>query len=141
MARLLWFFWAGVALLGQRASIQPIFAAYDRAGSPGCAVGVLRDGKFIFQHGYGSANLDYDLPLTSRTVFDIGSTSKQFSALSMLLLERNGKLSIDDPVRKFIPEFPDYGTPLTIRQMLSHTSGLRDYLALGRLAGDRKSVV
>ncbi len=116
-------------------AIREIYSNYDKSGSPGCAVGVLKDGKFIHQAGYGYANLDYDLPLTSKTVFDIGSTSKQFTALTMLLLEKDGKLSIDDPVRKYIAELPDYGTPLTIRHILNHTSGLRDYLALGRLEG------
>ena len=139
MSRFLRILLTSMPLLAQRVdpkAIQSIFAEYDRPGSPGCAVGVLEDGKFIFEHGYGYANLDYDLSLTSQTVFDIGSTSKQFSAISMLLLERDGKLNIDDPVRKYIPELREYGKPLTIRHMLNHTSGLRDYLTLGRLAGN-----
>lgn len=115
--------------------VDAIFAEYDKADSPGCSLGVIREGKLIYTRGYGRANLEHGLPITSRTVFDIGSTSKQFSAASILLLEQQGKLSRDDDVRKWVPELPDYGRKITIRHLLHHTSGLRDYLTLMSLAG------
>jgi len=112
-----------------------VFAAFTKPGSPGCALGVFRDGKIIYEKGYGLANLEQNVPITPQTVFDIGSTSKQFTAASILLLEKQGKLSVHDDIRKFVPEIPDYGTPVTILNLLNHTSGLRDYLTLFSLAG------
>jgi len=112
-----------------------IFAAYDRPDSPGCAVGVYRDGRLVFARGYGRANLEWNIPITPRSVFDIGSTSKQFTATAIVLLAEEGKLSLDDDVRKFLPELPDYGQTITLRHLLNHTSGLRDYLGLMDLAG------
>lgn len=115
--------------------VNAVFAAYDKPDSPGCAVGVVRDGKFLFTRGYGMANLEYAIPLSAQSVFDIGSTSKQFTAASILLLLQQGKLSLDDDIRKFVPEIPAYQKPVTIRHLLHHTSGLRDYLTLMSLAG------
>jgi CubicO group peptidase (beta-lactamase class C family) len=120
---------------GWRQKVDQVFAAYDRKDSPGCALGILQDGQFLYQRGYGMANLEYGIPLDARSVFDIGSTSKQVVALSILLLEKDGKLSLDDPLRKHVPGLPDYGKPLTVRHALQHTSGLRDYLTLFALAG------
>lgn len=114
--------------------VDAIFAAYDQPGSPGCALGVIRDGAFVYQKGYGYANLDYGIPLTSRSVFDIGSTSKQFVGMAAALLEEDGKIRLDDDIRKYFPEMPAYEKPVTVRMMLHHTSGLRDYLTLFRLA-------
>ncbi|MEJ2207299.1 MAG: serine hydrolase, partial [Gemmatimonadota bacterium] len=88
-----------------------------------------------YGRGYGLANLDWGIPLTTSTVFDIGSVSKQFTATAIALLEAEGTLSIDDPVRKWVPELPDYGTPFTNRHLLNHTSGVRDYLTLADIAG------
>lgn len=110
------------------------FAQFQKPGSPGCAAGIIRNGRLIHARGYGYANLDYRLPITAKTVFDIGSTSKQFAAMAVLLLEKDGKLSIDDDIRKLIPEIPAYDRPITIRHLLTHTSGMRDYLTLFRLA-------
>jgi len=115
--------------------VDAVFAEYDKPDSPGCSLGVIRDGQLIYTRGYGRANLEHHLPITSRTVFDIGSTSKQFTAASILLLEQQGQLSRDDDIRKFVPEIPDYGQRITIRHLLHHTSGLRDYLTLMSLAG------
>ena len=98
-------------------------------------LGVVADGAFIYTRGYGRANLEHDVAFTPQTVFDIGSTSKQFLASSILLLAQDGKLSLDDDVRKYLPEVPDYGQPITIRHLLTHTSGLRDYITLMTLAG------
>jgi CubicO group peptidase (beta-lactamase class C family) len=89
----------------------------------------------VFERGYGLANIEHDLALTSRTVFDIGSTSKQFTAAAIFLLEQQGKLSVNDDVRKAVPELPSYGETITIRHLLNHTSGIRDYLTLMSVAG------
>lgn len=115
--------------------VDKVFAAFDKPGSPGCALGVIRDGQLVQSRGYGLANLEHNLPITGSSVFDIGSTSKQFTATAILLLEQQGKLSLGDDIRKHIPELPDYGHPITIRHLLNHTSGLRDYLTLMALAG------
>jgi CubicO group peptidase (beta-lactamase class C family) len=116
-------------------AVDEIFVDLTKEGSPGCALGVYRDGKMVYSKGYGLANLEQNVPITPQTVFDIGSTSKQFTAASILLLEKQGKLSINDDVRKYIPELPDYGQKVTILHLLYHTSGLRDYLTLMDLAG------
>jgi CubicO group peptidase (beta-lactamase class C family) len=116
-------------------AVDEIFVDLTKAGSPGCALGVYRDGKMVYSKGYGLANLEQNVPLTPQSVFDIGSTSKQFTAASILLLEKQGKLSLNDDVRKYIPELPDYGLKVTILHLLNHTSGLRDYLTLMDLAG------
>src|SRR2546426_6719455 len=117
------------------AAVDEVFADLTKRGSPGCALGVYRDGKTIYSKGYGLANLEESVPITPQSVFDIGSTSKQFTAASILLLEKQAKLSVDDDVRKYIPELPDYGEKITILHLLNHTSGLRDYLTLMDLAG------
>jgi CubicO group peptidase (beta-lactamase class C family) len=117
------------------AKVDAVFAAYDKPDSPGCALGVVREGKLAYTRGYGMANLEYGIPLSSTSVLDIGSTSKQFTAASILLLQQQGKLSLDDDIRKWVPEIPAYQKPVTIRHLLHHTSGLRDYLTLMSLAG------
>jgi CubicO group peptidase (beta-lactamase class C family) len=117
------------------AKVDRVFSAWDKPDSPGCALGVMKDGQLVYARGYGMANLEHAIPISSKTVFDIGSTSKQFTAASIVLLAEQGKLSLDDTVRKFVPELPDYGKPITIRHLLHHTSGIRDYLTLMSLAG------
>lgn len=116
-------------------AIDEVFASWDRPGLPGCALAVTQDGRLVYSRGYGYANLDYDIPITPQTVFDVGSVTKQFVAASISMLELEGKLSLDDDVRKWLPELPDYGRPITLRHMIYHTSGLRDYLTLFPLAG------
>ena len=98
---------------------------------------MIRDGRFIYQRGYGMANLDHNIPLSPTSVFYIASTSKQFAAASVALLARQGKISLDDDIRKYMPEMPRYQHPVTIRQLVHHTSGIRDYLTLMSLAGMR----
>jgi CubicO group peptidase (beta-lactamase class C family) len=115
--------------------VDSLFSEWDKPTSPGCALGVIRDGSFVYQRGYGMANLENHTAISPSSVFDIGSTSKQFAAACIVLLQQQGKLSVDDEVRKYIPELPDYGKPITIRHLLNHTSGLRDYPSLMELAG------
>jgi CubicO group peptidase (beta-lactamase class C family) len=117
--------------------VDRLFASWDKADSPGCALGVIKGGQFIYKRGYGMANLEYNLPLTPESIFRIGSTSKQFTAMCLLLLEEEGKLSLDDDIRRYLPEIPEYESPITIRHLLHHTSGIRDYLTLLSLAGER----
>ena len=118
-----------------RRAIDAIFKAHDTPRSPGCALGVMQGGTLAYARGYGMADLERRAPITPTTAFDIGSTSKQFTAASLALLVEDGKLSFNDDVRKYIPELPDYGTPITIDRLLRHTSGLRDYNGLLALAG------
>src|SRR5467141_491583 len=117
------------------AAVDEVFSDLTKPGSPGCALAVYRDGKIIYTKGYGLANIEENVAITPQTVFDIGSTSKQFTSASILLLEKQGKLSIQDDIRKYLPEIPDYGHKITILHLLNHTSGLRDYLTLFELAG------
>jgi CubicO group peptidase (beta-lactamase class C family) len=117
------------------AAVDEVFVDVAKPGSPGCTMAVARDGKLLYAKGYGLANIEQNIPLTPESVFDIGSTSKQFSAASILLLEKQGRLSVNDDVGKYIPELPAYGKKITILNLLNHTSGLRDYLVLFDLAG------
>src|SRR6201987_724326 len=117
------------------AAVDEVFADVAKPGSPGCALAVARGGRIIYENGYGLANIEENVSITPQSVFDIGSTSKQFTAASILLLEKQGKLSVNDDIRKYLPEIPDYGHKITILHVLNHTSGLRDYLALFELAG------
>ncbi len=116
-------------------AVDKLFAPWDRLDTPGCALAVIKDGQIIYERGYGSANLEYNIPITPRSIFYVGSVSKQFVALSIALLAKDGKISLDDDIRKHLPELPDYGKPMTIRHLVHHTSGLRDYLTLLGIAG------
>ncbi|MBA2627364.1 MAG: serine hydrolase [Gemmatimonadales bacterium] len=115
--------------------VDSLFAHYIRPDGPGCAVGVYRRGEVLLTRGYGLSNVDDGRRITPRTTFNLGSTSKAFTALAALLLEQSGRLSLDDAVRRWIPELPDYGHPIRVRDLLQHTSGLRDYGALEALSG------
>lgn len=121
--------------------IDAIFAPYERPGVPGCVVGVFGAGDILFARGYGAANLEHDVPLTPRSVLRIASTSKQFTAMAVLLLEEDGTLALDDDLRDHVPEFPETRTPIRLDHLLHHTSGVRDYLSLLRLAGVRDDEV
>ena len=116
--------------------VNAIFKDFDRADVPGCGLGIIQDGHFIYQRGYGMANLDYGIPNLPETVFRIGSVSKQFTAIAIALAAAEGKLSLDDDVRKHLPELRNLPAQVTIRQMLYHSSGIRDYLELMDIAGN-----
>ena len=115
--------------------VDQVFSAYNKPDTPGCALGVVRDGAFVYKSGYGTASLELGVPLTPQSVFYMGSVSKQFTAASVVLAAEQGYLSLDDDIRKYIPELPSYGKTITLRQMLHHTSGFRDILGLLLLAG------
>ncbi len=110
------------------AGIDSVFRRFTMPGSPGCALGIARDGSTVYSKGYGLASVELGVPITPSTVFDIGSVSKQFTALSVVLLAQDGMLSLDDEIQRFIPELPRYARPITVRHLLHHTSGLRDYI-------------
>jgi CubicO group peptidase (beta-lactamase class C family) len=116
-------------------AVDSLFAPWNKPGSPGCAVGVIQDGRWIHQAGYGTADLSTGAPITPNTRFYMGSVSKQFAAASIALAVRQGKLSLDDPLRKWIPEFPEYAQAVTVNHLVHHTSGVRDYLVLLALNG------
>jgi CubicO group peptidase (beta-lactamase class C family) len=128
------------ATAGQETVVDKVFAEWDSTVSPGCALSVIKDGKIIYKRGYGMADLDHDITINPETVFHVASISKQFTAAAILLLAQEGKLSLDDDVRKYIPELPDFGALITIRHLIHHTSGLRDQWSLLGLAGWRYSL-
>lgn len=121
------------------AQVDKLFERWDKTVSPGCALAVMKDSRIIYERGYGMADLDHDVTITPATVFHVASMSKQFTAASILLLEQDGKLSVDDDVRRYIPELPDFGVKITLRHLIHHTSGLRDQWELLGLAGWRYS--
>jgi len=117
--------------------VDAVFARFARPDSPGCALGVFQNGAITYSKGYGSANLEYGVPITPATPFISGSVAKQFTAAAIALLVEQGRISLDDDVRKYIPELPDYGATITIDHLVHHTSGLRDFWALVQVAGMR----
>ena len=116
------------------ARVDRIFARYTKE-TPGCAVGVAQNGRETFARAYGMADLEHDIAASPTTIYEAGSVSKQFTAAAIVMLAQQGKLSLDDDVRKHIPEVPNYGTPITIRHLLTHTSGLRDWGNVASIAG------
>ncbi len=117
--------------------VDAVFSEWDRAGSPGCALGVIRDGELIYEVGYGLANLDWDIPIDTDTVFYVGSVSKQFTAAAVALLVQEGRVALDDDIRDYFPEMPQYERPITVRHLVHHTSGVRDIYTLMALGGLR----
>jgi CubicO group peptidase (beta-lactamase class C family) len=116
------------------AQIDAVFSAFNKT-TPGCAVGVAKDGKPLFSKGYGMADLEHGAPITPKTMFYMASVSKQFTALTVLMLAKEGKLALTDRVKKYVPELPASADKITVYQLLTHTSGVRDYFTLGGLAG------
>lgn len=112
-----------------------LLAPWDRTDGPGAVVAVWRGGRTLMAKGYGMANLAYDIPFTATTPTNIGSTTKQFTAFAVMLLVEDGKLSLDDDVRKYIPELPDFGKTVTVRHLLTHTTGYREIYNALTIAG------
>ena len=121
--------------------IAAIFAPFARTDAPGCVVGVFRAGTVLYAGGFGMADVSHNIPLTDTTRMAIASTSKQFTAMAVLLLEAEGKIRLDDDIRRYVPELPVFGRPISIRHLLNHTSGLRDTWNLFDMAGWRMSDV
>jgi CubicO group peptidase (beta-lactamase class C family) len=116
------------------ANVDRVFAKWNQS-TPGCAVGLSNKGRPVVLKAYGIADLEHDVKNTPDTIFEAGSVSKQFTAAAVMLLARDGKLSLDDSVRKYIPELPNHNDAITIRHMLTHTSGLRDWGSVASIAG------
>ena len=132
--------WAAPACLcaaqgSQAQRVDSLFFQYNEGGSPGLAVAAVRDSKVIFRKGYGLANLEYGIPITPSTVFDVASVSKQFTGLAVAMLVEQGKISLNDDIRKYIPELQQAAGTITINHLLHHTSGLRDWPATLAVAG------
>jgi CubicO group peptidase (beta-lactamase class C family) len=118
-----------------RTRVDSIFARYNGTDRPGCAVGLSRNGTLLLERGYGMADLESGRPITPETVFESGSVAKQFVAATIVLLAQEGKLSLDDKLRRHLPELPPWADSITLRQMLGHTSGLRDQWTLFEIQG------
>ncbi len=123
-----------MALFPKQPAVDRIFSAFN-THTPGCAVGVAQNGERVFAAGYGMADLERQVAITPGTVFESGSVAKQFTAATLMLLAQSGKISLDDPMRRYLPELQDYGAPLTIRQVISHVSGLREWRPIAEFAG------
>jgi CubicO group peptidase (beta-lactamase class C family) len=117
--------------------VDAVFAQWNKKDSPGCALGVFRDGRIAYERGYGMADLENDMPITPASVFYVGSVSKQFTAMAAALAIRQGSFSADDSIRRHLPELPAYADAITVRHLVHHTSGLRDYNTLVAMAGRR----
>jgi CubicO group peptidase (beta-lactamase class C family) len=115
--------------------IDALFEKFESGAQPGCAVGVIQSGKLVHAAGYGFADIERGVRIDADTVFNIASTSKQFTAFALLLLARDGRLALDDSVRKFVPELPAYADAVTLRQLMHHIGGLRSYIELLLLGG------
>jgi CubicO group peptidase (beta-lactamase class C family) len=115
--------------------VDELFKQWDKADSPGAAVGIFKDGRIIYARGYGIANLEYELPWTPHTPSRIGSISKQFIGMCIAILAEQGKISLDDNIRKYIPDWPEYNAPIKLSHLMHHTSGVREYLTLVELMG------
>ena len=117
--------------------VDAVFADVTVPGSPGCALGIFQDGKIIYERGYGLASVEHGVPITPETVFYAGSVSKQFTAFAAALAIQKAQLSPEDPIRRWLPELPPYAETITVRHLIHHTSGLRDYNTLLSIAGRR----
>jgi len=120
-----------------RTRLDRVFATFSPKDGPGCAVAASQGGKTVYEAGYGSANLEADVPVTPASIFHAASVSKQFTATAVMLLAREGKLSLDADIRTYLPELPDYGHRITLRHLLTHTSGIRDQWDLLAIARGR----
>lgn len=116
-------------------SVDKMFEEWDKNDTPGAVLGIFKDGRIIYARGYGMANLEYNIPMTPQSVFRIASVSKQFTAMCIAILAEQEKLSLDDDIRKYIPEMQEYEIPITIRHLIHHISGVRDYMTLQGLVG------
>lgn len=116
-------------------SIDSLYTKWNTSTSPGCAVGILRNDSLIFSKGYGIANLENEVPITSKTIFYMASVSKQFTGYCIVLLARQGKLKLDEDIHVYLPWAPDFGKQITVRHLLNHTSGIKDYISLSAISG------
>jgi len=121
--------------------VDRIFLDIDKKDSPGASIAILHEGDVAYRKSYGMANLEHGVKISTKTIFDIASISKQFGAMGIILLSQDGELNLDDDIRLYLPETPDFGHPITIQNLLHHTSGIRDWVQLMVLAGVEMSDV
>ncbi|HUF67916.1 MAG TPA: serine hydrolase domain-containing protein [Longimicrobiales bacterium] len=119
--------------------VDQLFASWDRPGSPGASVAVERDGRILYEAGFGEAQLEYHVPIEATTIFHVASVSKQFTAFAIAMLAGQGRLSLDDDIRTHLPELPDLGATVTVRHLLHHTSGSRTASARTRGSSERQT--
>ena len=117
------------------ARLDSIFAAWNSDTTAGCVLGIAQNGSTIMERAWGSADLEHGVALTPASILEPGSVSKQFTAAAVLLLMRDGRLSLDDEIHRWLPELPDYGSRVTLRQLLNHTSGMRDWGTIAGIGG------
>lgn len=115
--------------------IDELFEKWNTPNYPGCAVAIIKDAEVVYKRCFGHANLEYDIPITTSTMFHAASVSKQFTAFAIALLEKENKLSLEDDISKYLPELPDFGKTITIRHLIHHTSGLREQYTLLKISG------
>ena len=127
----------GSALSSQ---VDSLFAPWNKPDVPGAAVTITHKGKVVYEKCFGLANLEYQIPITNETVFNLASVSKQYTALAVLLLEQEGKLGLDDDIHDYFPELPDYGAKVTLRNLIHHTSGIWEYSTMFRYYGGFSSL-
>lgn len=121
--------------VAQVARIDSVFARWNLPSSAGCALGVSYRDQVVLERAWGMAELEHGVPNTPATIFESGSVTKQFTTAAVILLSLEGKLSLDDDIRRHVPEVPDYGTPITLRHLITHTSGLKDWGAIAGIGG------
>lgn len=121
----------------EQIAVGELLSQTVQLGSPGASVSVIHKGEIVYSSAFGEAQVEYHIPITTDTVFHAASVSKQFTAFAIALLAERNLLSLDDDVRKYLPEIPDFGEVISIRQLANHTSGLRDQWSLMTLAGWR----
>ena len=119
----------------QTKKIDQLFKQYNQPGSPGYALGIIKNNQLVYQKGYGYANLEYDIPMTDSAMFYIGSMAKQFTAAALLILEEAGKLDFEKEVRHYLPEFPQYKHPIKVSHLVHHISGIRETNSLQLFQG------
>jgi CubicO group peptidase (beta-lactamase class C family) len=128
-------FWACAPSSDVTSKVDSLFAPFNKTDSPGCVVVVVKNGEVVYKKGFGMANLDYGIPISSTSVFDIASVSKQFAGMAIAMLVEEGKIALTDDIRKYIPSLPDFGKKVTVRHLVDHTSGIRDWAAMMGYAG------
>lgn len=128
-------FWACAPSSDVTSKVDALFAPFNKTDAPGCVVVVVKNGEVVYKKGFGMANLDYEIPITSTSVFDIASVSKQFAGMAIAMLVEEGKIALTDDIRKYIPSLPDFGKKVTVRHLVDHTSGIRDWAAMMGYAG------
>ncbi|MDE2730817.1 MAG: serine hydrolase [Bacteroidota bacterium] len=135
MRHTIWLITLAICCGTVQAQVDSLLKRWDRLNTPGAAVAVIQNGQVVHKRGYGQASLEHHIPVTPTTVFDAASVSKQFTAYAVAMLAHANKLSLDDNIRTHLPAMPDWGETITIRHLIHHTGGLRDWPGMLAMAG------